>query len=88
MEPKIEKEVKFNRRSYRSPHFLMPMNELWPNVDKMRPGDSYMILYDRPNILKKHFKKLCPEKTGKTINELNIKMINLIGESGLLLIKL
>ena len=83
----IEKNIKFNH-STRSPHFQMKKEELWPNVERMRPGDTYVIEYDKPAALKKKFVSLCVEKTGKTLEELNINILILANKLGIVILKL
>lgn len=84
---KIEKNIKFNH-STRSPHFQMKKEDLWPNVERMRPGDTYVIEYDKPAALKKRFVSLCVEKTGQTLDSLNINILILANKRGIVILKL
>lgn len=85
---KIEKDIRFSRYSPRSPHFQMKQEDLWPNIYKMKEGDTYVIEYDRPKALQKNFKRICLEKTGKTLKENNLVVHIMAEKSGIIILKL
>lgn len=85
---KIEKEVRFYRYSPRSPHFQMKKEDLWPNIFKMKEGDTYVIEYDHPKGLLKNFKRICVEKTGKTLKENNLVIHIMAEKLGIIILKL
>lgn len=87
-EDQIEKDIKFSRYSPRSPHFQMKQVDLWPNVERMHEGDVYVIEYDHPKALQKNFKRICVEKTGKTLKENDLVVHVMAKKQGIIILKL